>query len=196
MGGFDLVILLIVVISIVVGVWRGFVKEALSIASWIMAFWLGNAFRHEAGEFLMGYINIPTETFRIWAGFSLVFIATLFAFGILSWVITKLVLHGPIKTQDRALGFAFGVLRGGVIVVVILLVVRGFGMDQSAWWQNSALIPQFLPLADWAEANILPASLQRDDVVDPNLGNELLKGVIEQNLPAELTEPVSSNSGF
>ena len=192
MSGFDLVIALIVVISVVVGIWRGFIKEAFSIASWVLAFWLGNAFCHEAGEFLASYISIPTETFRVWAGFVLVFIATLLAFGLLSVILSKLLLHGPIKTLDRVLGVGFGALRAAAIVVALLLVFRGFGLDQSAWWANSQFIPKFIPAADWVE-DLLPQSLQRDETNSPSIESDVLKGVIEQNLPPELTEPAQEN---
>ena len=70
MSGFDWIIAAIFLISILVGILRGFVKEILSLTSWILAFWLGNRFCHEAGEFLSGFINIPAEAFRIGAGFA------------------------------------------------------------------------------------------------------------------------------
>ena len=189
MSGFDLIIVAIFIISVIVAFWRGFIKEAFSIGSWILAFWFGNAFCHEAGELIGGYVNIPTETFRTWIGFTAVFIGTLMAFGLLSVAVTKLLLHGPIKTLDRFLGLAFGALRAAAIVVAIMLVARGFGLDQSAWWQNSNYLPKFLPVADFIHDEILPASLQRDTTDDNQLQQQVIDGVIKQQLPEEITEP-------
>jgi len=136
MGGFDWVIAAILLVSVVVGVMRGFIKEALSLASWVVALWLGITFCHEAGDFIASYINIPADVFRVSAGFALIFIVTLFVFAIITFVITKLFVHGPIKGTDRVLGIAFGAVRAGAIVVAIILVTRGMGLDNSGWWQN------------------------------------------------------------
>ncbi|MEO0369224.1 MAG: CvpA family protein, partial [Pseudomonadota bacterium] len=192
MSGFDWVIALIFVVSVIVGIWRGFIKEALSLSSWILAFWFGNAFCREAGDFLAQYVNIPTETFRIWAGFTLVFLLTLFIFAILTFIVTKLFLHGPVKSLDRILGIGFGGLRAVAIVVLILWGVRGFGMNESAWWANSQYIPHFIPVVDYVES-LMPESFQRDEAKEEeSLQSQVLKGVIEQNLPPEITEPAPS----
>ena len=189
MSGFDLVIIVIFVISVVVAFWRGFVKEAFSIGSWIVAFWLGNAFCNEAGEFIGQYINIPTETFRIWIGFAAVFVLTLMAAGLLNMVVSKLFLHGPIKTLDRFLGVVFGGVRAAAIVIVIMLVARGFGLDQSAWWQNSTYLPKFLPAADFIHDEIMPESLKRDSIEENSIQQQVIDGVIKPQLPTEVTEP-------
>ena len=191
MGGFDYVISLIFVISIVIGIWRGFVKEALSIAAWIMAFWLGNAFCHEAGDFLNQYISIPTETFRIWAGFVLVFVATLLAFGLFSAIVSKLLLHGPVKTLDRFLGIGFGALRAAAIVVFLMLLARGFGLDQSEWWTKSQFIPHFVPTMEWVH-DLLPEGLQRDEGLDASPVEETVGELIKQQLPDELVQPAET----
>lgn len=192
MSGFDWIIGLVFLISVVVGMWRGFVKEALSIASWIMAFWLAISFCHEAGEFIGGYVNIPTETFRVWAGFSLVFVVTLFAFALLSMLVTKLMLHGPVKTLDRILGVGFGGIRAAAIIIAFMWVIRAMGMSESAWWSNSSLIPKFIPALDWAEAR-LPESLQRDPEAEPSAQSELIKGVIKENLPDDVLPSLETN---
>jgi len=201
MGGFDWIIALVFVISIVVGMWRGFVKEALSLASWIMAFWLAIAFCHEAGEFLSHYINIPTETFRVWAGFALVFVSTLFAFAMLSMFLTKVFLHGPVKSLDRILGIGFGGLRAAAVVVLLMWVVRAMGMDEGEWWNNSSLLSRFEPALEFFEQQ-LPESLQRDAGADPSAETELLKAVIKENLPEDVLpsledslENISSQNG-
>lgn len=145
MGGFDWVIAAILVVSILVGIFRGFIKESLSLISWILAIWLAFNFCAQAGEFIHQYINIPAPKFREWAGFALVFISTLFVFSVISYIITKVFVRGPIKGVDRVLGLGFGVLRGIAIVVAVLVVARGFGMETSDWWQNSQHISKFEP---------------------------------------------------
>jgi len=151
MGGFDWIIAAIFVVSILVGIFRGFIKESLSLISWILAIWLAFNFCTQAGEFIHQYINIPAPKFREWAGFALVFIATLFLFSVITYIITKLFVRGPIKGVDRVLGLGFGALRGAAIVVALLVVAKGFGMESSEWWQNSQHISKFEPFVKTVE---------------------------------------------
>jgi len=178
MGGFDWVIAAILVVSVIVGIMRGFIKEALSLASWVVALWLGITFCHEAGDFIASYISIPADVFRVSAGFALIFITTLFVFAIITYVITKIFVHGPIKGTDRVLGVAFGAIRAGAIVVAILLVARGMGMENSGWWQNSQYLPRFLPVADYVEP-LLPKQLQSKPGDEESLEQQVIKQAIE-----------------
>ena len=173
MTGVDLVLALIFAVSILVGVMRGFIKEALSIISWIMAIWLGLTFCHEAGELLGRYVKIPAESFRTWAGFAAVFVGTLFVFSIINFMLTKLLVRGPIKGTDRVLGIGFGFARAIAIVVALIIVGRGMGMSTADWWSNSKGLKQLAPVADYVE-ELLPTRLQSTVLPDSVLpeGNE------------------------
>jgi len=151
MSGFDIVIVAIFLISIVVGIMRGLVKEALSIISWIAAIWLAVTFNTQAGEWFAQFVNIPNATFRGWIGFTLVFVGTLFVFAVINFLITKLIVRGPVKTTDRVLGIFFGAARAALIIVAIVIVLRGLGMSDAQWWQDSQLAGYFEPLADVIE---------------------------------------------
>ena len=172
MSGFDLAVAAIFIISIIVGIMRGFIKEALSITSWILAIWLGLTFCHQAGEWLGQFVTIPAESFRTWSGFALVFVGTLFLFSILSFVITKLLVQGPIKGVDRVLGIGFGMARAAAIVIVIVLVARGFGMGTSEWWQESQSMVYLEPMANYVE-QLLPEQLQSSEKVEEALDSAL-----------------------
>ena len=161
MGGFDWIIGAVILVSVLVGIMRGFIKESLSLITWILAVWLGTTFCVEAGEFLSQYINIPNPKFRMSAGFALVFIGTLFAGAIIGYAIIKLFVHGPIKGIDRVLGVGFGALRGAAIVVALLVVARAAGQESSDWWQNSSLVTQFRPFVTYAE-ELLPDTWQTE----------------------------------
>lgn len=151
MSGFDIVIAGIFVISMVVGIMRGLIKEALSIISWIGAIWLAITFKVTAGDWFAQFVNIPNATFRSWLGFALVFVVTLFTFAVVNYLITKLLVRGPIKATDRLLGVLFGGVRAGLIVVALIIVVRGLGMSDADWWNESTLNMYFVPAADIIE---------------------------------------------
>ncbi len=151
MGGFDWIIAAVLLVSILVGIFRGFIKESLSLISWILAIWLAFNFCGQAGELIHQYINIPAPKFREWAGFAFVFISTLLIFSVITYVITKIFVRGPIKGVDRVLGLGFGALRGVAIVVAVLVVAKGFGLDSSDWWGNSQHIAKFEPFIHTVE---------------------------------------------
>jgi membrane protein required for colicin V production len=163
MGGIDWLIAAVLLVSIIVGLFRGFIKESLSLISWILAIWLAFNFCTQIGEFIHQYINIPAPKFREWAGFALVFVLTLFVFSVITYIVTKIFVRGPIKGVDRVLGLGFGALRGAAIVVAILVVARGFGMDSSDWWQDSNHIDKFEPFMQIVEDLFPDAGLSPDD---------------------------------
>ena len=189
MAGFDWIIAAVILLSIIISIFRGFIKEALSLASWILAIWLGITFCVNAGEFIHQYIQIPTPKFREWAGFAAIFIGTLLLFSLLSYLISKLLIRGPIKGVDRVLGIGFGFLRGIAIVVALLMVVRALGMEDSQWWSNSKHIPRFEPLMDVVE-DMLPKSLQREE----SQVNSIEQGV-QQKIIENIIDSVPSPTG-
>ena len=182
MAGFDWVIAIIALASVLVGIKRGFIKEALSITSWIVSIWLAITFCHQAGDFIASYVSIPADAFRVSAGFALIFVVALFVFSAISAVVTKFLVKSPIRAADRALGVIFGAIRAGAIVVAIMLVARGLGMQNSDWWQNSTYLPRFLPVANYIEPllpNQLQSSLQDPLDDEASLEQQAIKQALE-----------------
>jgi membrane protein required for colicin V production len=132
----DWVLLAALLLSVLLGLWRGLVYEVLSVAGWVAAFVLAQAFADEAGAWLpMDGLSPPL---RLAAGFVLVFVAVAFAAGLLAWLVQKLVVSVGLRPVDRVLGGAFGLLRGLVILLAVALVVSVTQMQGAAWWRDSA----------------------------------------------------------
>jgi len=192
MGGFDWVIAAIFLVSVLVGVFRGFIKEALSLTSWVVSVWLAFTFCAEAGEFISQTIyHIPTPKFREWAGFALVFIGSLFLFAVASFAITKLFVRGPIKGVDRVLGIGFGAIRAAAIVVALLVVARGFGMETSDWWKSSQFLPKFQPFMNYVEG-LFPETWQSQTDTQKEINKAILEKAVEG---AGATEPPAATGG-
>jgi len=180
MTAFDLLLLAIFVISTVVGVMRGFVKEALSIVSWIVAFWLGYTYCVEAGEFLAQYVSLGEGRLRNSAGFGLIFVVILFAFALITYVITKLIVRGPIKGVDRVLGIATGFVRAVAISAVLLVLMQALGMNSSAFWKESKAVPHLMPAVEFAQ-RVLPRLWESDEPLeDGELKDKLIEKGVEQ----------------
>ena len=132
----DWIFIAVLVISLLVGAWRGLVYELLSLANWIVAFVLAQWFAPDMAHYLP--LSNATEVVRYAAGFVVVFVIALFAGGLLAFLVGKLVAAVGLRPVDRVLGAAFGLARG-VVVLLALTVVGGMtAVVKSPWWQESA----------------------------------------------------------
>jgi len=145
----DWIIVAIVAISGLISLWRGFVREALSLVIWIAATSIALFF----SDLLSGHLAvwIDTPSLRKVAAFVILFVATLIVGGLISHIIAALVKMTGLTGTDRVLGMVFGVSRGLLIVLALLILVPPIvPINQDLWWTESSLIPHFLMMQDWA----------------------------------------------
>lgn len=135
----DLVLLGAVLVSALVGVLRGFVKEAVSLAVWIGAFWCALRFGEVGEALLAGHLDDPL--LLRWGGRLLVFVVVLFAGTLLGWLAGFLIRNSVLTGPDRMLGLLFGVARGVVVAALVVMGLNAGGFDDEPWWQRSKLIP-------------------------------------------------------
>lgn len=144
----DWLLLSIVVISALISLKRGFVKESLSLLIWFVAFVVALVFHQQAGLLLEPYIESPS--LRKSTAVLLLFIASLLLGSLLLFVIHKLIAVTGLSGLDRLLGVVFGALRGVVVVVLLLILAQWLlPVSEEQWWNSSSLIPHFLLLEDW-----------------------------------------------
>lgn len=131
----DWIFVAVLLASLALGAWRGFVFEVLSVLSWGAAFVLAQWFGPEMGQKLP--MAGATEMIRYAAGFVLVFIATLFAVGLVAWGIKKLMESVGLRPVDRVLGAVFGLVRGVILLLAATVVMEMTPLKSSVWWQES-----------------------------------------------------------
>lgn len=158
LNGLDYFIIGILVISIIVGIFRGFVKETFSLVSWILAFWIALAFAPRLVLILPAFIH-PGEV-RYAVAFAVLFLLTLVLMALLSTQIVRFIKGSALSSTDRSLGGVFGLLRGVLLVVVLIYVGLMAGANQTEWWRHSLLLPYFMVLAEWVKG-YLPIYLQQ-----------------------------------
>ncbi|MDY4279687.1 MAG: CvpA family protein [[Pasteurella] mairii] len=143
----DLIIIGIIAFSVIVSLLRGFVREVMSLASWVVAFLVANNFY----PYLANYLTqIQSPYLRDGAAIAILFVATLIIGAIVNYVISQLVDKTGLSGTDRVLGACFGLLRGVLIVAALLFFVDTFtNFSQSDWWKNSKLIPHFGFIVEW-----------------------------------------------
>ncbi len=143
----DIIIAIAVIASIVIGYVRGFVKEAISIAALVIAIWAALFFGPVVGEISQSWIS--SAELQTWFGRILVFAIILAVGGLLGWGISKLIRLSVLGGMDRALGSAFGALRGILLVALAIIGGQLTGFDNDDWWTESRLIPNLEVVADW-----------------------------------------------
>ena len=144
----DWAIIIIIVISAGISLLRGFVREALSLAGWIIAFFVAKGFYREFSVLLDGHIQTPSLKYGVaWA---FLFLLTLTLTGLVNYIIGQLVEKAGLSGMDRIMGMAFGALRGVLVVSLAVITVRTFTpMSEDPWWRQSTLIPHVEIIGNW-----------------------------------------------
>jgi membrane protein required for colicin V production len=131
----DLILLGVLLLSMLIGAWRGLVYEVLSLAGWVAAFIAAQIFASTVGNWLP--ITGMSEPVRYAAGFVATFIAAIFAAGLVAWLAKKLIAQVGLRPADRALGALFGLVRGCVILLAAATVIHMTPLKDGVWWTQS-----------------------------------------------------------
>lgn len=147
MNWVDIVIPGIIAISALFSLLRGFVREALSLAGWLAAFWLALTFAGDLAELFLSGISTPS--LRVVVAFTILFVLTLVIMALINKLASQLIKKTGLTGTDRMIGMVFGVVRGVLIVSVLVLLAGFTTMPQDSWWQESIFIDVFHEFAVW-----------------------------------------------
>lgn len=129
----------VLAVSLLLGAWRGLVYEVLSLANWVAAFVLAQWLAPAVAQKLP--MAGATEVVRYAAGFVLVFMVAVFAGSLLTWLISKLFQLAGLRPTDRALGAVFGLMRGVVLLMALVVLVAMTPFRTQPWWTQSQVAP-------------------------------------------------------
>ncbi len=158
MTTFDLIVVLVIALSVVVGVLRGAVKEVLSLAGWIAAIWVANSQAQRAAQWLPG--NLSSPTLRLIAAYVTLFIATLLLATLLRFLVQRLVKALNLSAIDRVFGVCIGLARGILIVLLGVLVSGMTPLPREEAWRHAMSSKWFETLAI-AVKPLLPDDIAR-----------------------------------
>jgi membrane protein required for colicin V production len=131
----DIAIVAILVLSLLLGVWRGFVREIFSLAGWVLAFLAANAVAAPIGDALPTSIARPEV--RVLIAFIVVFVFTLSATALAALLVSKLFKAAGLGGVDRTLGGLFGLARGVVILLAITIAAGLTALPKHPLWKES-----------------------------------------------------------
>ena len=152
MNAADALIVLIVLGSTLIGLLRGFVREAVSLVSWILAIWSAWKFGPLVEPHLGGLLADPSVA--PWIGRLVILVLVL----LVGWVVGMLLSYFTrslgLGAMDRVLGLLFGILRGVVLVGLMIIGSELLHLNQEEWWSRSKLIPYGETVGDWLRAMV------------------------------------------
>jgi len=148
----DVLILLILMGSTLIGALRGFIREAVSVAFWVLAIWAAWRFGPAVEPHLGGLLADPN--IAPWVGRLVILVLVL----VVGWVVGMLLSYftrtlglGPL---DRVIGLFFGIVRGMVLVGLMVMGGELLHLNQEDWWGRSKLIPYGETAGDWLRAMV------------------------------------------
>lgn len=165
----DLGIIALIGFSAIFGVMRGFVRESMSLVTWVTAAFIATFYCTKVAAYLT-FISMMGLRYLI--AFLLLVMVTLIIGGIVSFWISRLITLTGFSITDRVVGTMFGVLRGILVVAIAVLVAGSSTLVQQPLWKTSQLIPHFQPLAAW---------------IKTSLPDDLLKKFSQPSSPAQAT---------
>ncbi|CAD6876577.1 CvpA family protein [Methylomonas fluvii] len=148
----DYVVISIILISAIMGLMRGFIKEAFALVLWMVAVWVATQYCRDVSVLLQSTISYPSA--RIAAAFALLFFATLILGSLISFLLSQLIEKTGLTGSDRLLGMLFGIARGAVLVSLLVMLAGLTPLPEDPWWKQSLLIPPFQALAVWLKTHM------------------------------------------
>ncbi|MCB1671904.1 MAG: CvpA family protein [Gammaproteobacteria bacterium] len=158
----DIVISVVIILSLLFGLWRGLVKEVLSLVTWVAALIVARVYSQDFAPLLES--TFEGETTRMVTAFVLLFFATLIVGAMINHLMAKLISFAGLQLTDRLLGGAFGFARGGLIVMLGIFVAGNF-FSETLDWQESRLIPYGQRAIEWSRMFVDDIS-QSDQLIE------------------------------
>jgi membrane protein required for colicin V production len=150
MNGADYLILGVLAFSMLLGLFRGFVRESIALLAWLGGLWLAWRYAPLLEPLFRGPLDRPAST---WAARAVIVLAVLIVGWLLAALLGYLLRHSALSVMvDRLLGMLFGVVRAAVVVAVFVLIAQLGDLQQTRWWKNSRLLPYAVECAGWIQA--------------------------------------------
>ena len=149
----DAVVIVVLALSFGLGIFRGIVREVLSLSSWIISIWLAYLYGDNLAIMIVPWVE--SERLSGLIGYVLVFVAILVLLSLIGGLLFRLFRAAGLSGTDRFLGGLFGCLRGGVIVTVLLFIAEWTPATGQAWFRNSQIVPYFEAPLTWFKSKVV-----------------------------------------
>ncbi|MDM4771072.1 CvpA family protein [Solimonas sp. SE-A11] len=142
----DYCIFAVFILSVAIGLLRGFTREVLGLATWLFALLLAWLLGHTLADALAGKISNPA--LRLGCAYLLLFLGGLLVGALVTHFVSEAVKDSFLSLPNRMVGGGYGLARAAVLTAGFVLVAGQMGAKTESWWQQSLLIGKFEWLAD------------------------------------------------
>jgi membrane protein required for colicin V production len=157
MNGADHLFAVILLVSLILGCLRGFVREAIALLSWLIGLWLAWHFAYLLYPWMGGALAEPG--IREWTGRAIVLLLTLLAGSMVGAIAAHFLRTAAgLALMDRIFGGLFGLMRAAVVIGLLVIGGKAVGLDQEPWWQKTRSMPVAYAVASWLEHYAEPAA--------------------------------------
>jgi len=144
----DWAILIAIALSALLSLWRGFVREAVSLAGWVVAFFAARFFHLILAPYFSD--TIASEALRRALAWLIIFFAVLFICYVIAWAMSSMIEKIGLTAPDRALGMVFGFLRGIAVCALLVIMSKAFTrFPEESWWKQAQFITPLETVGDW-----------------------------------------------
>ena len=151
MNGADYLILAVLGFSALLGLIRGFVREAIAVIAWLGGMWLAWRYAPLIEPLLSGTIDHPPAS--TWAARVIILVAVLILGWIVAGILSYLLQHSALSVAvDRLLGLVFGLVRGAVVIAAIVMLAQFLRVDEARWYKKSSLLPYVAQYTGWIQS--------------------------------------------
>ncbi|MBK1723758.1 CvpA family protein [Thiocystis violacea] len=157
MNWVDYSIIAIILLSALVGLARGLVREVVSLGVWILALVVAWLFHRDVADLLVSQFSQPEV--RVAVAFVGLVLLTLLLGAVMAALLTAFVDKVGLTGVDRLLGLFFGGARGVVIVAMGVFLVALTPLPSEPWWQQSGMVDDFQGVAGWM-LSLVPEDVQ------------------------------------
>jgi membrane protein required for colicin V production len=155
---FDYAVIFIIGLSVVLSVIRGAVREVLALAAWVLAFLAAQSYTVEIAEMLPDTLSNPS--LRLMVGFAVIFLTVLVIMSLIAILCSKLVKASVLSVADRCLGAVFGLARGFLMVLILVLLGGLTSLPKQPMWKDAQFSPQLERVATYVKT-WLPEGLSK-----------------------------------
>lgn len=159
----DIAIIAVISLSVLTGLFRGFVKELVALCVWIMAIWFAFNYSQILDPWLQSYIH--DQSIRTAVAFIIILFAILLLGGIVNALLSFILKRTGLSGTDKTLGMLFGFMRGVFIVALIMVAVKMTSLPYQQYSEQSPIYARFDPVVDLIYAH-LPEFIKQMKTVD------------------------------
>jgi membrane protein required for colicin V production len=148
----DLIFIVIIGLSSITGLFRGFIKEFIALGIWILGIWAGYNYSQSLNPWLQPYIQ--DQSIRTIIAFVVILLGVLIGGGIFNALLGLFLRGSGLGAMDKVLGACFGFARGVFILSLVLSILSMTSLPYQSYLSGSSVYPQLLPVVNWVSGYI------------------------------------------